>query len=150
MSNNVVNKIVKIFSWGIMAASIIFTVVFFYRLSGTEGVAQIEVAGPFIMWGYILVAIAIFLSLVFPLVNIIFNPKNGLKALVGILGLGLAFLVGYLLADPAPMIGTTENPNFANKTILILADTGIIATYILFAVAILSLLYVTIKGLITK
>lgn len=150
MSNNVVNKIVKIFSWGIMAASIIFTVVFFYRLSGAEKVAQIDVAGPFIMWGYILVAIAILLSLLFPLVNIIFNPKNGLKALVGILGLGLAFLIGYLLADPTIMIGTTENPNFANKTILILADTGIIATYILFAVAILSLLYVTIKGLITK
>lgn len=151
MSNNTINKIVKIFYWGLMAASVVFTLAFFYRISGvTEKAAQVDVAGPFIVWGYILVVVAILLSLVFPLVNIILNPKNALKALFGVLGMGLVFLIGYLLADPTPMVGTTENPDFLNRSILILADTGIIATYILFVVAILALLFVTIKGLITR
>lgn len=145
-----INRITKIFSWGIMGISVIFAIVYFYRLSGTETAAQLDIAAPYIMWAYILVGIAVVFSLLFPLVNIILNPRNAYKVLIGVAGVGLVFLLGYLLADPTPIVGTIDNPDFSKRWVLLLADTGIYATYILFAVAIISLLYVNIKGLFLK
>jgi hypothetical protein len=150
MSNSLVNLIVKIFSWGIMGISIIVAVVFFFRVSGAEGdSAKMVIAESFILWSVILLAVAALLSVLFPLVQFILNPKNAGKALVGLVALGLVFLVGYLMADTTPIVTATSaaESDFSDPSVLRFADTGIISTYILFGIAVASLLFTGIRSL---
>jgi len=150
MSNNLVNKFVKIFSWGIMGASVIVALIFFFRISNSDKVDHIDIASSYILWAFILFGIAALLSVLFPLINFILNPKNALKTLAGLAGLGLFFLIGYLLSDTTPIISAVDNPNFTNPSVLRFADTAIIATYILFGFAILALLYTGVRGLFNR
>ncbi len=153
MSHNLVSKLVKILFWTIMGLSVIIALSFFVKISGHE-TSDIQggtvIATPYIMWAYILVGIAVALSILFPLVNLILNPKSAIKALVGVVGLGVVFLVGYLLADATPIVAASDNPNFLKTSVLLFADTGIFATYILFIGALVALVYINIKGLLSR
>lgn len=133
-----------------MGASVIVALVFFLRVSNAEKAAQIEISSSYIVWAYILFGIAALLSVLFPIINTISNPKNAVKALMGVAGLGLVFLVGYLMSDATPIASATDNANLANPSVLTFADTGIFATYFLFGFAILALLYTGVKGLFNR
>ena len=147
MSNNLVNTIVKIFSWGIMGASVIIALVFFLRISNAEADEHIGIASSYILWAVVLLGLAALLSVLFPLVQFILNPKNAVKALVGLATLGLVFLVAYFMADTTPIVSAVENADFSNPAVLRFADTGILATYILFGFAMLALVYTGVRGL---
>ncbi len=150
MSNNLVNKLVKIFSWGIMGASVIVALLYFFRISSSEKIEHMDIASSYLIWAYALIGLAALLSVLFPLIQSIFNPKNAVKALIGLAGLGLIFLVGYLMADATPIASAVNNPDLANPSVLIFADTAVIATYILFGVALLALVFTGIKGLVNR
>ena len=147
MSNNLVNTIVKIFSWGIMGASVVIALVFFLRISNAEADALIGIASSYILWAVVLLGLAALLSVLFPLVQFILNPKNAVKALVGLASLGLVFLVAYFMADTTPIVSTVDNADFSNPAVLRFADTGILATYFLFGCALLALVYTGVRGL---
>jgi hypothetical protein len=142
MSNSLVNLLVKILSWGIMGISILIALLFFANVVNEE---------LFILWAYLLVAIAAAAAIIFPIIFFASNPKNAVKALVGLGALGLVFLVGYLMADTTTIVTATSanEPAFSDPSVLRFADTGIISTYILFGIAVLSLLLTGIRS-ITK
>lgn len=150
MSSNLVNLIVKIITWVLMGLSVVMAVVFFFRISKATPEQEAFVAEPYIVWAYILFGIAAFLSIIFPIVNFALNPKNAVKALFGIAALGLVFLIGYFMSDTTPIITAVSatNPDFSDPSVLRFADTGIIATYILFGIAVLSLLLTGVRSLI--
>jgi len=127
-----------------MGVSIIITILFFLS---DQDVNSVE---PFIDWAYILFAIAAVSALVFPVVNMIRNPKNVTKSLVGLLAVAVIVVIGYLLADATPIPSPTQNPNLSNPTVLIISDTGLIATYILFGISLLLLLYTGVRSVLRK
>jgi len=148
MSNKLIELLVKIFSWTLMGVSVIVALVYFFRISGAEVDQEIAIAEPYILWALILLGLTAFLAILFPIINIVLNPKNAVKALLGLITLGVVFLIGYLGSDTTPIVSAVSNPDFSDPAVLRFADTGIIATYILLGVAILSLIFTGIRSLI--
>ncbi|HDP76461.1 MAG TPA: hypothetical protein ENN49_11505 [Bacteroidales bacterium] len=142
--NSTLSTYTKVLSWLLMGVSIIITILFFLS---DQDVNSVE---PFIDWAYILFAIAAVSALVFPVVNMIRNPKNVTKSLVGLLAVAVIVVIGYLLADATPIPSPTQNPNLSNPTVLIISDTGLIATYILFGISLLLLLYTGVRSVLRK
>lgn len=149
MSNNLVNLLVKIFTWGLMGVSVIVALVFFFRISNADPSQEAAIAESFILWAFILLGIAAFISVIFPLINFALNPKNATKAIVGLAAVALVFVVGYIMADTTPIVtaASASNLDFSDPSVLRLADTGILATYILFGVAVLALLFTGVRSL---
>ena len=141
MSNDQISLMVRIFSWILIGISTVVALLFFVGMV-TEDF--------FIIWAYILLAIASILAVVFPLVFFAMYPKNALKALIGLAGLGLVFLIGYLMADTTPMASVTNHPNFSNLSVLAFSDMGIFATYILFGIAVFALLFTGVRSIINR
>lgn len=131
-----------------MGVSVIVALVYFFRISGAEAEQEIVVAEPYILWALILLGLTVFLAILFPIINIVLNPKNAVKALLGLITIGVVFLIGYLGSDTTPIESAVSNPDFSDPAVLRFADTGIIATYILLAVAILSLIFTGVRSLI--
>ena len=152
MSNKLIALITKIISWVIMGASIIVALVFFFRISGAEADMEVIIAAPYINWAIILLLIGAVLAVVFPLVHFILNPKNIAKVLVSLGVLAAVFLTAYLLSDTTPIVTATSalEPNFSDPAVLKLADTGIIATYILLGTALLALLFTGVRGIFNR
>mgnify|MGYP001346257136 CR=1 FL=1 len=138
MSNSLISNLVKILSWVLMGVSTVIALLFF------AGVVDENL---FIIWAYVLLVIAAFFAVIFPVVFFVLYPKNAMKALVGLVGLGIAVLIGYLLSDTTTIITATNHPNFSNPKVLAFTDTGIIATYVLFGVAVLGLLFTGIRSI---
>lgn len=141
MSDTITSKIVKVLSWVLMGISVLFAILFYTGSIDPE---------PFIIWAYILFGLAVLLALVFPLYFFIRNPKNALKTLLGLGVMAVFFVVGYFLADPTPIYSPTNNPDLSNHAVLVISDTGIIATYLMFGVALLLLLYTGIRGIFNR
>lgn len=152
MSNKLIALITKIISWVIMGASIIVALVFFFRISGAEADMEVIIAAPYINWAIILLLIGAVLAVVFPLVHFILNPKNIAKVIVSLGVLAAVFLTAYLLSDTTPIVTATSalEPNFSDPAVLKLADTGIIATYILLGTALLALLFTGVRGIFNR
>lgn len=133
-----------------MGVSVSLTVYFFVA-SDFDNLVQVEgVLEPFIIWAYVLFGLAALLALAFPLYFFIQNPKNALKTLLGIALMGAVALVGYIFADPTPIYSSTNDPNFSITNVLVLTDTGLIATYILFAVALVLMLFTGVRSVFHK
>lgn len=124
-----------------MGVSVVLTVLF-YSDNITEG--------PFLVWAYILFAIAALFALAFPVYFFISNPKKAIKALLGIGAMAIVLLIGYLLSDATPIVAAQNNPDFTDPKVLVWTDTGLIATYILFGVSFLLLLYTGARSAFRK
>jgi len=142
--NSSMSTILKVLSWLLMGISIVLTVVFY------TGKMDIESVQSFIVWAYILFALAVAAALIFPLYFFFLNPKNALRTLMGLAIMGVVFLIGYLMADATPIYSPTQNPDLSNTSVLVLTDTGLIATYVMFGAAMLLLLYSGVKNVFNK
>lgn len=84
---------------------------------------------------YAMIAIATIAAVVFPLIFIIQDPKKAKASLFGVLGLGLVFVISYLLSSDE--LYKDVQDTFTSK----LVGGGIIMFYILFVGAILVAIY---------
>ncbi len=152
MFSSLTTKLLKIFSWCLMIASIVFTVVFFLRIFKVTPSEQLDVAGTFIIWAYILLGLGVVFTLVLPLINFILNPKNIKGVLISLVFMAVIFVVSYLMADTTPLVTATSatDLNFSNPTVLKFTDTGLFATYLLFVISLLLLLLTGLKGVIKR
>lgn len=141
MSNNLISILIKIFSWTMMGISVLLTILFYMGVI-TEN--------PFIIWAYILTAIAAVLAVVFPVLLFAMYPKNAIKALIAILILGGVLVFGYIFADSTPIVTSVTNADFSNPNVLVYSDMGIISTYILFGISLLILVFTGIKGIFNR
>jgi hypothetical protein len=95
-----------------------------------------------LIWAYILLILTAIAALVFPLIAIFTNMK-ALIRLVGVLaGAAVLIVISYLLASDSPIsiIGYTGTANRDPGT-LKMVDTTLFVTYLLFGLALLSILY---------
>ncbi|QKG79077.1 hypothetical protein [Tenuifilum thalassicum] len=142
--NSRLSTYARVLSWLLMGVSIVITVLFFMSNQDVESVQS------FIVWAYILFGIAAVTALVFPVINFVRNPKNAVKSLIGLGAIAVVFLIGYLAADATALPSPTQNPDLSNPSVLVISDTGLIATYILFGSALFLMLYTGIRSVFHK
>lgn len=99
-----------------------------------------------LIWAYILLLITAIAALVFPLISVLSNPRGLIRLAVVLAGAVVLVLISYLMASDTPIdiIGYTGTSNSDPGT-LKMVDTTLFVTYILFGLALLSILYAIIS-----
>lgn len=95
-----------------------------------------------LMWAYFLILITLIAAIVFPLVAVISNPKALIRLLIVLAGFAVLVVVSYLLSSDTAMeiIGYDGTGNTDPGT-LKMVDTVLFLTYMLFGLAVGSILY---------
>jgi hypothetical protein len=95
-----------------------------------------------LMWAYILILITLIAAIVFPLIAVISNPKALIRLLIVLAGFAVLVVVSYLLAsDTAMEIIGYEGTGNTDPGTLKMVDTVLFVTYMLFGLALGSILY---------
>lgn len=139
------SKIISIVLWVLMGISIILLVLFYFGkvVPGTEDTNLHEpvITQTFLVWAYILGGLTAGLALIFPIINVIQNPKSAKKGLFVILGIAVLIFIAYSLAsDQVLNIPGYDGKDNVAKT-LRFTGTGLITMYILAGLAVLSIIY---------
>jgi hypothetical protein len=104
-----------------------------------------------LVWAYILVAIGAGVAIIASLLHMFTDKKAARGGIISIIFLGLVALVAYLLASPEipQFIGVDRfiKDGTLNEIVSKLVDTGLIETYILLALAILSIAFSSVSRL---
>lgn len=97
-------------------------------------------------WAYILILITLIASVVFPLIAVISNPKALIRLLAVLAGGAVLVVIAYLVSKDTPMdiIGYTGTDNSDPGTLKMI-DTVLFVTYMLFGIALGSILYAIIS-----
>ena len=100
-----------------------------------------------IFWAYTLIALAVFFTLVFPIVRMVLNPKSGLKTLIALVLMAIILFVAYTLGDDTIMTipGYTGEDNVAET--LKLTDMGIFTMYIFLGGALIAMVFSSVRRL---
>lgn len=123
-------KYTKYILYVLFAASLVFIIGFF--------VNQDAMLDSFLYFAYILVGISLLAAFILPMFNLLNNPK-GLKEMLLFFLLAVVLIgVSYALASGDPLVVKVDVE--ASKNVLKLTDAGLILTYILSALAFLSIL----------
>jgi hypothetical protein len=99
-----------------------------------------------LMWAYVLILITLIAAIVFPLIAVISNPKALIRLVIVLAGFAVLVVVSYLLASDTAMeiIGYDGTGNSDPGT-LKMVDTVLFVTYMLFGLALGSILYAIIS-----
>jgi len=139
------SKIVTYFLYALMLISVVLVILFYFGkvVPGTEDTNFEEpvITKTILLWAGILVGLTAVLSLVFPLINVVTNPKAAKGTLFTLIGAAILIFIAWILASDAVL----DMPHYEGKDnvpkTLKLAGTGLFTTYILAGLAILSILY---------
>ena len=99
-----------------------------------------------LIWAYILIVITLIASIVFPLISVLSNPKGLLRLGAVLAGAAILVVISYLMSKETPIdiIGYTGTDN-SDPATLRMIDTVLFVTYILFGMALASILYAIIS-----
>jgi inner membrane protein involved in colicin E2 resistance len=120
----------KIIMYILLGISAVLSVLFFME-SISEGV--------FLNWSYILLGIASLTAIVFPIINIIQNPKKAKMVIAGVVGLAVIFGISYAMASGYEVKLGEDNVIPAETVKMV--DAGLIMTYILGALSIAAAIF---------
>ncbi len=134
-----INKILQIGLLVVFAISAVLFVLFYINgESMTDTVLS---------WAYILFAFTIVLLLGFPIAFFIKNPKSGLRMLFVLVGFGILYGISYALASDATNAAIYEKQDVSSGISQMIGG-GLIMTYILVGIALLSLAVSSIAKLL--
>jgi hypothetical protein len=115
------------------------------HLSGWESLVyfRTDIA---LVWAYILVLLTAIAAIVFPLVSVFSNPKALIRLAGVLVAAAVLVVVSYVLssATPIDIIGYTGTAN-SDPSTLKMVDTTLFVTYMLFGIALLSILYAIVS-----
>ena len=99
-----------------------------------------------LVWAYILILLTAIASIVFPLISILTNPKGLIRLALVLVGAAVLVLVSYFMASGTPIdiIGYTGTGN-SDPATLKMVDTVLFVTYLLFGIALASILYAVVS-----
>ena len=99
-----------------------------------------------LVWAYILILLTAIAAIVFPLISILANPKGLIRLALVFAGAAVLVLVAYFMASGTPIdiIGYSGTGN-SDPATLKMVDTVLFVTYILFGMALASILYAIIS-----
>ena len=133
-------KYVKYFKWLLLGITLIIIAVFFRNSQDMGNI------GMYLSWAYILLVIAIVLSIGLPFMYIAQKPKMLKKTLMSLSALLAVLAISYLLASDTPI--KLFNGEFSSTTDSKLAGISLNAMYILVGIAVLSLLAGGVRNMI--
>ena len=138
-------KIVTIILWALLIVSAVLIVSLMVNINAEVDTdpAMNSWVNSNLIWAYILTAITAGIAILAGLANMVTDKKAAKGGLISLAFMGSVILVSYLLASPEipQFIGVEKflNDGTLNESVAKLVDTGLYATYILLAVAILSI-----------
>jgi predicted membrane channel-forming protein YqfA (hemolysin III family) len=152
MEKNLTVRIFKIISLVLILGAVI-GIVFVWTQSETEMRENVglqnRILNPYFTVAYIALGLCVVLALLFPIINIITQPKNAIRVLIG---LGVLVLVGVI----AYVISSNEFTDLQLRFYKI-SETGsrqigaaLIATYFIAGASVLAILYAEVSNLIKK
>jgi hypothetical protein len=99
-----------------------------------------------LIWAYILVILTLIASIVFPLIAVISHPKALIRLVAVLAGAAILVVISYVLSKDTPIeiIGYTGTDN-SDPATLKMIDTVLFITYMLFGLALASILYAIIS-----
>lgn len=155
MKTGIAQKAGQILYWVLLAVSVTLIIAFYVKNGdvNTEDAfsKQMTDFGPilnyYVIWAYILVGLAVFFTVIFPITTMVTNPKSGLKTLASIAVLGLLLFVGYQLADNTIM----ELPGYTGKgnipETLKLTGMGVYMMYFMLGGALLAMAFSAVRNI---
>ncbi len=138
--SNTLSKYLNILTYVMLGLTVIFVAMFYFGGEVPNQAYPTPVySDSLIYWAKALFYITVGLSILFPVLQIISDPKGAIKGLAGLAGLGLIILIAYSLSDGTllSLPGYTGEDN--NVGALKFADTILYSMYILGFGAILSI-----------
>jgi hypothetical protein len=132
------NKLFSIILMTLLGLSAVLSILFF---------AGIVSEGLLITWCYILFGIATVTAIVFPLITMAQNPKGAKNALIGVVALVVVIAIGYALAGSEESY-TIDGKLLADASTSKLSEAGLIAFYIMGAVAIITIIYTEVSKML--
>ena len=99
-----------------------------------------------LVWAYILIILTAIAAIVFPLIAVISHPKALIRLLLVLAGFAVLVIVSFVLSKDTPIdiIGYTGTGNSDPGTLKMI-DTVLFITYMLFGLALGSILYATVS-----
>lgn len=138
--SNTLSKYLNILTYVMLGLTVIFVAMFYFGGEVPNQAYETPVyTDSLIYWAKALFYITVGLSILFPVLQIVSDPKGAIKGLAGLAGLGLIILIAYSLSDGTllNLPGYTGEDN--NVGSLKFADTILYSMYILGIGAILSI-----------
>jgi magnesium-transporting ATPase (P-type) len=156
MKTSLALRIAQIFFYILMAVSVIVIVMFYVKNGNVNPDDPIDkqmvdmggILNTFTLWSYFMIAVAVFFTLIFPIINMFSNPKSGLKSLLSLAIMALVLFVGYQLADDTIMqIPGYDGHDNVPQT-LKLTGMGVYTMYIMLGGTVLAVLYSSVSKLL--
>jgi hypothetical protein len=99
-----------------------------------------------LIWAYILVLITLIASIIFPLLSVLTNPRGLIRLGLVLAVTAVLVIISYVLSKDTPIdiIGYTGTDN-SDPATLKMIDTVLFVTYMLFGLALASILYAIIS-----
>lgn len=141
-------KILNIVLFALIFVTVVIMALFYFggELEGAANPTPLYYENA-LNWGLILIMVGAVCTIAFEIYNMIQHPKNAVRTLTSMGLLVIVFVISYLFADGTPLkiIGYEGSDNV--PSVLITTDTMVIGTYILFGVAVFSILYIEVSRL---
>lgn len=132
------NKLYSIILMTLLGISALLSVLF-YLGAVSEGIL--------ISWCYILFGIATLAAIVFPMINMVQNPKGAKNSLIGVVVLVVVFAIGYAMAGSEESF-TIDGKLLADAATSKKSEAGLIAFYIMGAAAIVAVIYAEVSKML--
>ena len=128
-------KYISYVRYALMGISILFALIFLGTMD--QNLGEYPYIDLLLRWTYIMLGISISAMVLLPILGMIKDPKSAVRSLLG-LGIVLVILaICYAFSDATPI--STPAKEFTNPMELRLSDTGLYATYVALAIAIVAI-----------
>ncbi len=131
------SKVLRIFLAALLAISALLALLFFLNVVSDDLL---------IYWGYFLVIFTAVITILFPIAFMIMNPRNSIKIFIGIGAMVVIAIIAYSLSTVGLSDLQLEKLGVSAGTAKYVG-TGLIFTYILATLAVLSIVYASISKL---
>lgn len=149
MEKNIYVRVFKIISIILILIAVVCIALVWMQDSNqmkTDQALQNKILNPYFVTAYIALATCLILALIFPIINIISEPKNGLRVLIGIAALVIISVIAYSLS--------TNELNALQLMEYKISEVGsrqigaaLIGTYVIAGASVLAILYAELSNL---
>lgn len=141
-------KYLSILRYTLIGIGILLILLMMFRVFDGNDPDYNNGVGIILTWAYILLGIAILTAVLMPLINIIQNPKNAVRSLIGLGAIAVVLIIAYVMSSDAPI--QLSGSITASPAELKWTDTGLYVTYILLGAAIASIVIGEIYSWVKK
>lgn len=145
--------VTRIIAIALVAVVLVLLVMMFinsdtFKTASPEALASPIING-FMYLAYIALAIAVVVTLIFPIVQMISNPKSAIKALIGIGVVVILGFVCYFVSSNELTVQQLEKYNITENT-SVLVGAGIYLAYVILALTVVATIFMSVRGNIKK